>query len=32
VDIQSQIQPASGTEAANPLLAEARKRAAQAKA
>jgi signal peptide peptidase SppA len=32
IDIQSQIQPASGTEAANPLLAEARKRAAQAKA
>jgi signal peptide peptidase SppA len=30
-EIQSQIQPASGTDAPNPMLAEAQKRAAQAK-
>jgi signal peptide peptidase SppA len=30
-EIQSQIQPAAGTDAPNPLLAEAQKRAAQAK-
>jgi signal peptide peptidase SppA len=30
-EIQSQIQPAAGTDAHNPLLAEAQKRAAQAK-
>jgi len=30
-EIQSQIQPASSTDAPNPMLAEAQKRAAQAK-